>query len=96
MAVETRNFPANKLERLSVECALDEMKPPCRMNQKWYCVNDNGRWRKHKCKSAVHVPFNTSKSFRKCACFTEAGLVYRKIPVRQLKLAIFGLKTFCR
>jgi extracellular sulfatase Sulf len=84
MAVETRNFPANKLERLSVECALDEMKPPCRMNQKWYCVNDNGRWRKHKCKSAVHVPFNTNKSFRKCACFTEAGLVYRKIPMRNI------------
>ncbi|RZC31787.1 extracellular sulfatase SULF-1 -like, partial [Asbolus verrucosus] len=84
MVVETRNFPSNKLERLSVECALDDLKPPCRVNQKWYCVNDNGRWRKHKCKSVTHVSLNANKSFRKCACFTSAGLVYKKIPLRNM------------
>ncbi|XP_008193092.1 extracellular sulfatase SULF-1 homolog isoform X2 [Tribolium castaneum] len=68
--------PANKLERLTLECAADEMKYPCRRNQKWYCINENGRWRKHKCKT-LHVPLAGNKLLRKCACFTQEGLVYK-------------------
>lgn len=74
----------NKLERLATECSqTDMLRLPCRPNQKWYCHNDNGRWRKHKCKSAPSPIFGSfsNKSFRKCACFTAAGLVYKKIPV---------------
>ena len=64
------------------------MKPPCRASQRWYCVNENGRWRKHKCKSVV-------VHFRKCACFTEAGLVYKRIPVSNNNLGktVTGVKT---
>lgn len=76
MIFEGRSLPTNKLERLTMECATDEMRYPCRVNQKWYCVNDNGRWRKHKCKS-MHTSLTGNKLLRKCACFTQEGLVYK-------------------
>lgn len=84
MVVEAKLTP-NKLERLTAECASDEMKLPCRINQRWYCINENGRWRKHKCKTMPPVNYGSNKSFKKCACFTRDGLIYTRIPVSRNK-----------
>lgn len=78
MKLEPKSLQANKLERLSAECTSEEMRIPCRLSQRWYCVIDNGRWRKHKCKTPAT---NLSRNFRKCACFTSSGLIYKKIPI---------------
>lgn len=81
---------SSKLERLAVECLQPEMRLPCQKGQKWYCENDAGRWRKRKCKLAnqiitkdVDTPI-TNKTFRKCACFTPNGLVYKKLPLQNM------------
>lgn len=73
----------SKLERLAIECMRPEMQLPCQKGQKWYCENDGGRWRRHKCKSIVHstIPFPSERTYRKCACFTPQGLVYKKFSV---------------
>lgn len=78
----------NKLERLAKECAQTTMRKPCAPHQKWFCELDNGRWRKHKCKSIVlnHLP--TTGRYKKCACFTPRGLVYKKIAVHHLNKRI--------
>ncbi|KAF5271348.1 hypothetical protein FQA39_LY08146 [Lamprigera yunnana] len=70
----------NKLERLSIECLQEEFQLPCQQGQKWYCQHEYGRWRKHKCKLQIPIP-HSKKSYKKCACFTPEGLVYRKIPI---------------
>ncbi|KAB0797399.1 hypothetical protein PPYR_08393 [Photinus pyralis] len=70
----------NKLERLSMECSLEEYQLPCQPGQKWYCQYEYGRWRKHKCKLQIPIP-QFKKTYRKCACFTPEGLVYKKIPI---------------
>ncbi|KAJ8963758.1 hypothetical protein NQ314_005400, partial [Rhamnusium bicolor] len=55
MQLDNRLLPVlpltSKLERLAMECMQDNMKLPCKPRQKWYCENDEGRWRRHKCKS---------------------------------------------
>lgn len=75
--------PPSKLERLAIECLQDDMKLPCKRGQKWFCENDGGRWRKHKCKSMSQstIPLPSDRAYRKCACFTPNGLVYKKLPV---------------
>ncbi|XP_017784747.1 PREDICTED: extracellular sulfatase SULF-1 homolog isoform X2 [Nicrophorus vespilloides] len=70
--------PATKFQRLAVECLRDEFKLPCVHGQKWFCQKEHGKWRKHKCKQQLHFP---QKTFKKCACFTRQGLVYKKIPI---------------
>lgn len=81
---QVSGMPSNKLERLAVECLHEEFQLPCRPGQKWYCQHEYGRWRKHKCKLQIPIP-HTKKSYKKCACFTPEGLVYRKIPVNENK-----------
>lgn len=85
MQLDNRLLPVlpSKLERLALECLHDEMKLPCKRGQKWYCENYDGRWRKHKCKSIAHttIPLPEDRMYRKCACFTPNGLVYKKLPV---------------
>ncbi|XP_060516571.1 extracellular sulfatase SULF-1 homolog isoform X2 [Cylas formicarius] len=72
-----------KLERLSLECLSDDMRFPCQHGQKWYCQNDNGRWRKHKCKLTREIiPYNNYDHSRRCACFTPNGLVYKNVPLQ--------------
>lgn len=76
-------LPVTKLERLSIECVQESMMFPCKVGQKWFCQNINGRWRKHKCKSNFNSynTMNIERPYRKCACFTPNGVVYKKIPV---------------
>lgn len=82
--------PSSKLERLAIECMQSDMSAPCKPRQKWYCENDAGRWRKHKCKSSVlNIPLPNDRAYRKCACFTPDGLVYKKLPVRKKNLFIY-------
>lgn len=74
-------LPTSKLERLSRECLLEEFQLPCKPAQKWYCQFEDNRWRKHKCKLQIHLP----KAYKKCACITSEGVVYKKVPVSREK-----------
>lgn len=60
----------------------------CIAGQKWKCINEDGRWRKHKCKfhrevqnhlAEINKYLTAQQSRRNCACFTPNGLVYTKI-----------------
>ncbi|XP_065333693.1 extracellular sulfatase SULF-1 homolog isoform X2 [Cloeon dipterum] len=60
----------SKTDRLNKECKSPVLQAPCQPRQKWYCVKDNGRWRKHKCKTSGANRGGTRKvSRRKCTCF---------------------------
>ena len=77
----------SKLARLNVECADPALLQDCVSGQKWKCINDEGRWRKHKCKFHREVQnhlaevnkYLSAQSKRNCACFTPDGVVYTKI-----------------
>ncbi|XP_055851982.1 extracellular sulfatase SULF-1 homolog isoform X2 [Episyrphus balteatus] len=73
-----------KMMRLNSECSDPALLQNCRPGQKWKCVNEAGRWRKHKCK--FHLQHHLAElnkmpkqSKRNCACFTPDGVVYTKI-----------------
>lgn len=44
---------SSKTMRLNSECSDPTLLKNCRSGQKWQCINENGRWRKHKCKYKV-------------------------------------------
>lgn len=76
----------SKVARLNSECSDPAMLQNCVSGQKWRCVNEAGRWRKHKCKFHVQLQHHlaelnkvTSQNKRNCACFTPEGLIYRKL-----------------
>lgn len=77
----------SKLARLNVECADRTLLQDCIAGQKWKCINEEGRWRKHKCKFHREVQnhlaevnkYLSAQSKRNCACFTPDGVVYTKI-----------------
>lgn len=78
----------SKLAKLNVECSDPYLLKDCIEGQKWKCVNDNGRWRKHKCKFHVQLQdhlaqvnklLSAQQNKRNCACFTPNGVVYTKI-----------------
>lgn len=48
-----------KMMRLNSECSDPALLKNCLPGQKWKCVNEEGRWRKHKCK--FHVSLQTAK-----------------------------------
>lgn len=73
--------PTNKLQRLAIECLKNDFELPCKPGQKWYCQKENGRWRKHKCKLLIQLPYHNKREFKKCACFTGEGVVYKRVPV---------------
>jgi len=49
-----------------VDCLRPELQEPCRPGQKWFCVHDRVRWRKHKCRPHI------------CKCFTQQGELYTR------------------
>lgn len=78
----------SKLARLNIECADTSLLQDCLPGQKWKCINEDGRWRKHKCKfhkevqdhlAEINKYLSAQQSRRNCACFTANGLVYTKI-----------------
>lgn len=78
----------SKIARLNVECSDTSLLQDCLPGQKWKCVNEDGRWRKHKCKfhkevqdhlAEINKYLSAQQSRRNCACFTPNGLVYTKI-----------------
>lgn len=73
--------PQSKFEKLARECQQTIYQLPCKTNQKWYCQLEQGRWRKHKCKQQLQYPTPANKVFKKCACITAEGLVYKRILV---------------
>ncbi|XP_055913011.1 extracellular sulfatase SULF-1 homolog isoform X2 [Eupeodes corollae] len=75
-----------KMMRLNSECSDPALLQNCRPGQKWKCVNEAGRWRKHKCKFHLQLQHHLAElnkmpkqSKRNCACFTPDGVVYTKI-----------------
>lgn len=75
--------PQSKFEKLAEECQQSIYQLPCKPNQKWYCQMEHGRWRKHKCKQQLQFPSTpNNKVFKKCACITAEGLVYKRILVK--------------
>ncbi|KAL5273857.1 SULF1 family protein [Megaselia abdita] len=75
-----------KMMRLNSECSNPALLKDCVPNQQWKCINEDGRWRKHKCKFHLQVQAEVSKMprprethSRNCACFTPDGVVYKKI-----------------
>ncbi|XP_073984161.1 extracellular sulfatase SULF-1 homolog isoform X1 [Rhodnius prolixus] len=66
----------SKMERLAIECQRPEYQPPCKQGQKWQCLAEGNRWRKHKCKLRANV--FTAPRGKKCACFTPTGFMYTK------------------
>lgn len=71
-------IPLSKFEKLAEECRKPGYQLPCKPGQKWFCQMEQGRMRRHKCKMQLPLP---NRIFKKCACFTPEGLVYKKIPV---------------
>lgn len=82
----------SKFEKLAEECRQPGYQLPCRPGQRWYCQLEQNRWRKHKCKQQLLLPSLTSRIFKKCACFTSKGLVYKKIPVSSYKFCFNCIK----
>ncbi|XP_016950155.1 extracellular sulfatase SULF-1 homolog [Drosophila biarmipes] len=73
-----------KMMRLNSECSDPALLKNCLPGQKWKCVNEEGRWRKHKCKFHLQLEHQLAIMPRKqyqrnCACFTPDGVVYTKI-----------------
>ncbi|KAH8326084.1 hypothetical protein KR067_001304, partial [Drosophila pandora] len=73
-----------KMMRLNSECSDPALLKNCLPGQKWKCINEEGRWRKHKCKFHLQLEQQLAtmprKQFqRNCACFTPDGVVYTKI-----------------
>lgn len=78
----------SKIARLNVECSDPTLLQNCVAGQKWKCINEEGRWRKHKCKFHKEVQdhlqeiskyLSAQQARRNCACFTPNGVVYTKI-----------------
>ncbi|KAL7046484.1 hypothetical protein ACKWTF_002592 [Chironomus riparius] len=78
----------SKIARLNVECSDPTLLQNCVVGQKWKCINEEGRWRKHKCKFHKEVQdhlqeiskyLTAQQARRNCACFTPNGVVYTKI-----------------
>ncbi|XP_038115687.1 extracellular sulfatase SULF-1 homolog isoform X2 [Culex quinquefasciatus] len=76
----------SKMERLNNECSNPVMQQNCVPGQKWRCVSEDGRWRRHKCKFHLQLQNHlaeinklSSQNKRNCACFTPDGLIYTKI-----------------
>ncbi|XP_055605693.1 extracellular sulfatase SULF-1 homolog, partial [Uranotaenia lowii] len=76
----------SKMERLNSECSNPQVQQNCVPGQKWRCVNEDGRWRRHKCKFHLQLQNHlaeinklSSQNKRNCACFTPDGLIYTKI-----------------
>ncbi|GAB0093778.1 Extracellular sulfatase SULF-1 homolog [Sergentomyia squamirostris] len=77
----------SKIARLNSECSDPNLHKDCVPGQKWRCVNEDGRWRKHKCK--FHMQWQNhlaemnriaaSQNKRNCACFVPNGVVYTKL-----------------
>ncbi|XP_037955272.1 extracellular sulfatase SULF-1 homolog [Teleopsis dalmanni] len=75
-----------KMMRLNSECSNPALLENCRPDQKWKCVNEGGRWRKHKCKFHLQLQHHLAEltklskpQRRNCACFTPDGVVYTKM-----------------
>ncbi|RZF39950.1 hypothetical protein LSTR_LSTR002353 [Laodelphax striatellus] len=81
MQLDNRLLPvvgSSKLERLALECRRPEYQAPCKPGQKWQCIADGNRWRKHKCKFRPNIQPQTTNfnKGKKCACFTPNNKLY--------------------
>ncbi|CAG9860528.1 unnamed protein product [Phyllotreta striolata] len=88
-------LPPSKMERLAVECLRSDMRLPCKRGQKWFCKNDNGKWRRRKCKPSTNqdiIPMPSPKAYKKCACFTQNGLIYKRLPLQTISRKSLRLK----
>ncbi|XP_058062742.1 extracellular sulfatase SULF-1 homolog [Anopheles bellator] len=82
----------SKMDRLNIECADPALQQNCVPGQKWQCITEDGRWRKHKCKfhgqlqqhlAEIHKKAGPSTNGRNCACFTPDNFFYTKIKTKR-------------
>ncbi|XP_021924162.1 extracellular sulfatase SULF-1 homolog isoform X2 [Zootermopsis nevadensis] len=77
----------NKLERIALECQSPEYQAPCKPGQKWQCITEGSRWRKHKCKfQGTIYPRGGSNGRKKCACFTPSGFFYTRLEPNERRM----------
>lgn len=72
---------------MNSECSDPSLSLDCIPGQKWKCINESGRWRKHKCKfhlqlqnhlAQINKILSAQQNKKNCACFTPNGVVYTK------------------
>ncbi|XP_050535930.1 putative extracellular sulfatase Sulf-1 homolog isoform X2 [Daktulosphaira vitifoliae] len=80
---EIRVVPGNKANKMFVLCQRPNYQSPCKPGQKWYCVRDGFRWRKHKCNTKKKG--NLFNGLQKCTCFSEDGNLYTKLEIDKKK-----------
>ncbi|XP_011496635.1 PREDICTED: extracellular sulfatase SULF-1 homolog [Ceratosolen solmsi marchali] len=84
---QPNNFHSLKHARLAAECSRPSAQADCQPGQKWRCEREGQRWRRHKCRgdgSQEQIPGSTGattprNAWKKCACFTPNGVVYRRL-----------------
>ncbi|KAK6960439.1 Extracellular sulfatase Sulf-2 [Biomphalaria glabrata] len=52
----------SRTRKVSLECHRRENQLPCQPQQKWYCLEENGQFSKHRCRSSAVTPTNKSMS----------------------------------
>ena len=82
-----------KLQRLAFECQHSEnLQLPCRPGQKWHCIQEeNGTWRKHKCKfsrrqnnhfcKCHHINNTINTSDRNSNVLEKGDIHYNLLPI---------------
>ncbi|XP_019757678.1 extracellular sulfatase SULF-1 homolog isoform X1 [Dendroctonus ponderosae] len=63
----------SRASRDAFKC-LNEAQWPCRGRQRWFCKQENGKWRKYKCREEKAVLDDEEKQ---CVCFTAEGTIIK-------------------
>ncbi|VVC24614.1 Extracellular sulfatase, C-terminal,Alkaline-phosphatase-like, core domain,Alkaline phosphatase-like [Cinara cedri] len=73
----------SKASKLFVLCQRPDYQTPCKPAQKWHCIHDGFRWRKHKCN--LKKRNELLNGLNKCTCFTADGNLYTKLEIDKNK-----------
>ncbi|KAF0761980.1 putative extracellular sulfatase Sulf-1, partial [Aphis craccivora] len=73
----------NKASELFVLCQRSDYQSPCKPGQKWHCIRDGFRWRKHKCN--LKNRNRLLNGLKKCTCFSADGNLYTKLEMDKNK-----------
>lgn len=76
LKVEPGGVSGGALSRTSRDAfkCLNEAQLPCRGRQRWYCKQENGKWRKYKCREEKALLDDEAKQ---CVCFTAEGTIIK-------------------
>ncbi|GFS18189.1 extracellular sulfatase Sulf-2 [Elysia marginata] len=59
---EVHFYIPTRRRKLAIECSKATNRLPCKPQQKWYCIEENGRLKKHKCRGGTGNGTDTSSS----------------------------------